>query len=283
MPFLRNLGRLIRKQWKAALGTFFGTLIPKICRWFAEEWAGNHIVDWIDEKVRQMNFGVISAVWNWMAIHPLQVVAYTTCGLVTFFAIETRFRETKFRDDSQPPTAERESPPPSDTKKAEFSERLHSAFLTTGKDGESKIRIDTAENPNGILISVTQSMDPDKGFPCNIMLVDLKRIQAGVPSATAELHNVDGSFRYGRVFLDLASAQKNLFFNAPGLWWLVSTTGPQIRYAWGERREHGSIDVRQGEWLASVEIEVNDLLFARDIRFSWDGSKLLGYPLKVDI
>jgi hypothetical protein len=418
MHFLRSLMHLASKKWRAALYTFFGTLLPGACRWFAQEWAGNHIVDWVDSKVRQMNFGIVSvvasAMWNWMAIHPLQVVAYTTCGLVAFFAIETRFRDTKHREEPLAKSAEAPGsgvdrpmvvptkiskinagslvrglflvndgasaaydvkidpvqigqrtlsfsniprlpsssegfaePTLSDTS-AVFSrdmkyvfeqwrlatnsanptlnirihyldrdgkeyatdgvikfsmnlddfvvglrppgsenldesdrsligdtsvlltERLHDQFLTYGESGTFKI--DTSQKPTGILVSVTQLLDRNKAFPCSVLLVDLKRIDAGLPCATPELHKPDGGFKYGRVCLDLASADKNLFFNVPGSWWLVSQSGPQIRYYWGERRERGSIALQPGDWVASVEIEVADEVFKRAVTYSWNGS-----------
>jgi len=152
-----------------------------------------------------------------------------------------------------------------------LAELLHDQFLTQGEG--SKFKIEASQTHGGILVSVAQLLDRNKAFRCNVMLVDLKKIEAGKPCATAELHNPDGAFKYGRVFLDLATANNNLFFSSPGSWWLVSKTGPQIRYSWGERRERGSIDLRAGDWVASVEIEVADLVFKRDVKYSWNGSE----------
>ena len=232
MEFLLSLWHLAKQKRKTAFYTFFGTLLPGACKWFAEQWAGNHIVDWIDCKVRQMNYGVVSSVassvWNWMAVHPLQVVGYTTCGLVTFFTIETRFRDTTHRErrphggdvaaeralasaikaisDAMPPKL---GTLPGSTKTSGLAEGLRDQFLTYGEN--SFYKIGATQAPNGILVSVTQKLDRNKALPCRILLVDLKRIENGEPCATAELHKPDGAFKYGRVFLDLASANRDLF------------------------------------------------------------------------
>ena len=159
--------------------------------------------------------------------------------------------------------------PDGSTKTSGLAEGLRDQFLTYGEN--SFYKIDATQDPNGILVSVTQKLDRNKALPCRVLLVDLKRIENGEPCATAELHKPDGAFKYGRVFLDLASANRDLFFNVPESWRLVSNDGPQIRYSWGDQRERGSIALELGEWLASVEIEISDSVFKRDISYAWNG------------
>ena len=49
-------------------------------------------------QVAELNWGLIETVWLWMAMHPLQSIAYLAAGLVVLFSIETKLHELKQRN-----------------------------------------------------------------------------------------------------------------------------------------------------------------------------------------
>lgn len=137
-----------------------------------------------------------------------------------------------------------------------------------------RIRVTARFHPGGILIEVKQILDRQRAMYCDVFLTDLKQIKDGQACVVADIHDANGGFRYGRVYLRHASNHRELFYDTPQSWWLVSTntTKRGIHYAWGEKGKGGNgvIPIQSGIWLATVEVQVETQKIVTDVRFQWD-------------
>ncbi len=130
-----------------------------------------------------------------------------------------------------------------------------------------------AEHSGGLLLSLEQFIDHDLAQPSGITLTDLRKLHSEGSHTVRELHNPDGTFKYGKVNLDLATAGSELYFGRPERWWFIQKgSKPKISYTWGSQRTRGDIEIEPGDWIASLEISINESKFTKRVKFSWNGS-----------
>ncbi|HWQ52964.1 MAG TPA: hypothetical protein VN442_04715 [Bryobacteraceae bacterium] len=146
--------------------------------------------------------------------------------------------------------------------------------VTTEIEG---LKVEPLTHQHGILISVMQAFDRDRGHRCQVVLTNLQKLEAGLPHTVAELHNSTGAFRCGTVHLDSATSSSTLHYSQPQRWWLVTDTSgrPRIEYtsgyASGQNRTRGRVEVPPGEWVGTIEVLVDEKKLTRHIRFRWLG------------
>jgi hypothetical protein len=208
-----------------------------------------------------------------MASHPIQSLVVITSTILIGFSVETKIWEKKRAQTAGgitlSGTAVVKNPASNAPIVGPSAKQLSDQYMTMGADGEQKVQIDAKNHRTGILLEVRQIVDPDRAFPCEVILTDIKKIESGQAHAVPDLHKPDGSFKYGRVFLELATNHKELYYNNAESWWLISQG--IIGYAWGSQRERGQIGLPAGTWIASSEITVGEFKFVRQITFSCDG------------
>lgn len=207
-------------------------------------------------------------IWGWMASHPIQSLVVITSTVLIGFSVETKVWEKRRASvrPSMPDSGQKNTPIPT----ASTTKTLSDQFMLIDNSGQSKVTISGVEHVAGILIEVTQAADRDHAWTCEIILTDLRQIKQGDPCAVPELHNMDGSFKYGRINLPLASDQPTLFFGTPRRWWLMQ--GSKVNYHWGKDKTHGSFTLPPGAWTAYFEVHPGEYVLNRQFTFTWSGS-----------
>jgi hypothetical protein len=201
----------------------------------------------------------------------IAALVFVTGILVVHSYWETRpSRQAKLKTKESSGDRSLTATPHSESVMGPIAKTIIDQFMTVGDDGEQKIKISGVEHRAGILVEVVQILDRDHALPCEVILTDLKKIENGQPYAVPEIHKPDGSFKYGRVALALATNDSNLYFSSPQRWWLMQQR--YVNYYWGAEKTSGAITLSAGTWNAYLEVTIGPYKFNREFMYAWSES-----------